>query len=103
MANNHEAEGSGGGRGRGGGADEPLAQVLWPRSLNVSLAYQVAAFDLLVPSDCRLPGCWKISDGGCAIPPPPVDANLQNVIHQRRNELSEEDRNEPNFVANSDL
>jgi hypothetical protein len=56
MANNHEAGGSGDGRGRGRGVgvDEPPAPVLWPRSLIVPLAYEVAAFDLLMPPYCHL-------------------------------------------------
>jgi hypothetical protein len=32
-----------------------------------------------------------------------VGANLENVIHRCRNELSEEDRNDPNFAADSNL
>jgi hypothetical protein len=91
------------GRGRGVGAIEPPAPVLWPRSLTVPLAYQVAAFNLLVPPDCRLPGGWKISTGGLAIPPLPVGADLENIIHRRHNELSEEDRNDPTFAPDSDI
>jgi hypothetical protein len=103
MANNHEVGGSGGGRGCGGGADEPLVQVMWPRSLAVLLTYQVAVFDLLMPPYCCLFGGWKINTGGRAIPPLPVGADLENVIHRRRNELSEEDHNDPNFTVDSDL
>jgi hypothetical protein len=58
MANNDEAGSMNGGhRGRshGVGADEPLALVVWPRSLTVPMAYQVAAFNLLVLPDCLLP------------------------------------------------
>jgi hypothetical protein len=69
----------------------------------VPLAYQVAAFNLLVLPDCRLPGGWKISIGGLAIPPLPVGTDLENVIHRRRNKLLEEDRSDPNFTAESDL
>jgi hypothetical protein len=69
----------------------------------VPLAYQVVVFDLLIPPDCRLLEGWKISAGGRAIPPLPVGADLENVIHRRRNELSEEDRNNPKFVADSDI
>jgi hypothetical protein len=56
MVDNDEAGSmSGGRRGRDRGvdADEPPAPVLWPRSLTVPLAYQVAAFNLLVPPDCH--------------------------------------------------
>jgi hypothetical protein len=79
------------------------ASTLWPRSLTVPLAYQVAAFDLLVPPDCRLPKGWKISVGGHAIPPLPVGADLENIIHRCCNKLLEEDRNDPNFAADSDF
>jgi hypothetical protein len=67
------------------------------------LAYDVAAFDLLVPPDCRLLGGWKISASGLAIPPLLVGIDLENIIHRHRNELSEEDHNDPNFAADSDL
>jgi hypothetical protein len=57
MANNHEAEGSQGGRGHGvsKGADKRPVPVVWPRSLTVPLAYQVAAFDLHVPLSATFP------------------------------------------------
>jgi hypothetical protein len=106
MSNNDEAGSVNGGRrgrGRGIGADEPPTPVLWPCSLIVSVAYQVAAFNLLVPPDCRLPGGRKISAGVRAIPPLLVGADLENTINSHRNELSEEDRNNPNFAAASDL
>jgi hypothetical protein len=98
MANNDEAGSmSGGRRGRGRdvGADEPPAPVLWPRSLTVPRVYHVVAFNLLVPPDYRLPGGWKISIGGLAIPPLPVGTDLENIIHHRRNKLSEEDAKTP--------
>jgi hypothetical protein len=69
----------------------------------VPLAYEVAAFNLLVPPNCRLPKGWKISAVGHAIPPLPVGADLENIIHHRRNELLEEDCNDPNFAADSNL
>jgi hypothetical protein len=106
MANNDEAGSVNGGRrglGRGIGADEPPTPVLWPCSLIVLVAYQVAAFNLLVPPDCRLPGGWKISAGVRAIPPLLVGADLENTINSHHNELSEEDRNNTNFAAASDL
>jgi hypothetical protein len=37
------------------------------------------------------------------MPPLPVGANLENTIHRYCNELSEEDHNDPNFTADSDL
>jgi hypothetical protein len=95
MANNDKAKSV--------NIDEPMVSVLCPRSLTVPMAYQVAAFNLLVPPDCRLPGGWKISAGGRAIPPLSVGADLENAIHHCHNELTEEDRNDPNFAANSDL
>jgi hypothetical protein len=67
------------------------------------LAYQVVAFNLLVPPDCRLLGGWKISTGGFAILPLPIGTDLENIIHHRCNELSEEDRNYPTFTSDSDI
>jgi hypothetical protein len=106
MVNNYEARSMSGGRrgrNRGVGADEPSAPVLWPHSVTKPLAYQVAAFNLLVPLGCRLPGGWMISADGLAIPPLPVGADLENVVHHRRNKLSEEFRNDPTFAPNSDI
>jgi hypothetical protein len=106
LVNNDKAGSMSGGcrgRGRGVGADEPQAPVLWPCSLTVQMPYQVVAFNLLVSSDSRVLEGWKISTGGLAIPPLPVGANLENVIHRCHNELLEEDRNDPNFMADSDL
>jgi hypothetical protein len=105
MANNHDAGCSSGGRGRDAsdGGDEPPVLVLWLRLLMVPLTYQVEAFHLLVPPDSRLPGGWKTSASGQAIPPLPVGADLENVIHHRCDKLSEEDRNNPNFTIDFDL
>jgi hypothetical protein len=77
--------------------------VLWPCSLAVPIAYQVAAFSMLVSPDCRLPRGWKISTSRLAILPLPLSANLKNVIHRRHNELLEEDRNDPTFASDSDI
>jgi hypothetical protein len=60
-------------------------------------------FNLLVLLDCRLPGGWKISTAERTIPPLTVSTDLENIIHHHRNELSEEDRNDPTFVADSDI
>jgi hypothetical protein len=76
---------------------------MWPRSLTESLAYQVAAFNLLVPPGCRLHGGCKISAGGVAISPLPVGANLENVIHHHCNEPLKEDRNDSTFAPASDI
>jgi hypothetical protein len=106
MANKDEAGKMNGGRcscGRGTGADELSVPVLWSCSLAVPMAYQVAAFNLLVPPDCRLPGGWKIGASRLAILPLPVGADLKNVIHHCHNELLEEDRNDPNFASDSDI
>jgi hypothetical protein len=59
--------------------------------------------DHMVQSDIHLPGGWKISVGGYPIPPLSMGRNLALLIHERRDALSEEDRNDPSFGANSDL
>jgi hypothetical protein len=63
--------------------------------------YELAGFGLLVPIDCRLPKGWKNSVGGYAMPPLMVGIDLKNVIQRHRDELSEEDCNDPNYVADS--
>jgi hypothetical protein len=65
--------------------------------------YELAGFGLLVPLDCRLPNGWKIRVGGYAMPPLLVGINLKNSIQRRRDKLSEEDCNDPNFVDDSEL
>jgi hypothetical protein len=88
MANNHEEGVSSIGRDHGG---------LWSCYLIVPGAYELAAFRLLVPSDCRVPRGWKISAGGYAIPLLPVSIDLESAIRRRHDELLEEDHLDPNF------
>jgi hypothetical protein len=59
--------------------------------------------NLLRATDTRIPTGWNISAGGLAVPPVPVGARLEALIYQRRDALSEEERADPSFAANSEL
>jgi hypothetical protein len=46
---------------------------------------------------------WKVNASGYAIPPLPTGPNLKLYIHRHRDELPEEDRNDPTLMAKFEL
>ena len=72
-----------------------------PRTLNKEMAEEFVKYALPVPPDTRLPFGWVISAGGLAVPPVPVGLALQVLILQRRAALTEEQRGDPLYTAES--
>ena len=63
------------------------------------LLYEV---EYLAPPDMRVPGAWRLSAGGVLVPSVPEGAARRAKIARIRSSLTEEQRNEPRYAANSE-
>jgi hypothetical protein len=71
--------------------------------LNKEPTLELVRSGLTVPPDTQLPGGWNISVDGYPIPLLPIGKNLALLIHERRDALSQEDRNNPSFATDCEL
>ena len=82
--------------------DAAAANGFGRRHLHEEEARLLYEADYPAPPDMRVLGSWKLSAGGVPVPPVPEGAARRAEIARVRSSLTEEQRNEPRYAADSE-